>query len=248
MGRKPNGKDFMSGIAWPVVELASRLLDREEREAVVGDLVEANESAWRGLFEVFGLVLRRQAYLWKGPRPWIAGLFVALPASYLLMYVSVSVSCTYQRLVNHKVYGWHWPTGHEGFPLLLCHIFLLITWSWSAGYMVGSVSRRTLWASAALSVVPSVFCLHMFPAASLPRLCMFLFLLPAILGVGQGLRNTRISLRTASLLALTMTLLMISAWSNQALWILNWALILPAWYLVAAAWWLESRTRLVEVS
>jgi hypothetical protein len=72
------------------------------------------------------------------------------------MHVSVSVTCTYQRLVNHKVYAGNWPTGHEGFPLLLCHIFLLIAWSWSAGYIVGSVSRRTLWASAALSV-PLVF-------------------------------------------------------------------------------------------
>lgn len=29
---------------------------------------------------------------------------------------------------------------------------------------------------------------------------------------------------------------MVSAWSNQALWILNWALLWLAWYLVAAAW------------
>jgi hypothetical protein len=227
----------MNGIAWVSVELASRLLEHDEREAVLGDLLEANQSAGQGLLDVFGLVLRRQAGLWKDFRPWLAGFVVALPSSYLLTYVSVSVSCTFQRLVNHRVYDKWWPTGQEGFSLLLCHIFLLIAWSWASGYVVGSLSRRTVWVSAALSLFPSVyFCFPAIPLESLSRLCLFLFLLPAILGVHQGMRNARISLRSASFLALTVTVLMISAWSGKALWILNWALILPAWYLVATAW------------
>src|SRR5580658_7360526 len=101
----------MNGIAWVSVELASRLLEHDEREAVLGDLLEANQSAGQGLLDVFGLVLRRQAGLWKDFRPWLAGFVVALPSSYLLTYVSVSVSCTFQRLVNHKVYDKWWPTG-----------------------------------------------------------------------------------------------------------------------------------------
>jgi hypothetical protein len=226
----------MTGIVWPWILLASKLLERDERDAVLGDLQETNERAWRGFLDVFGLVLRRQAGLWKDSRPWLAGFAVALPCSYLLTTVSISVSCTYQRLVNHKVYGWHWPTGNEGFPLLMCHIFLLIAWSWCGGYIVGSTSRRTLWASAILSVIPALHWLNMYPPHTLPKLCMFLFFLPAIFGVGWGVRHIRITLRAASLLALTMTVLMICAWSNNALWILNWALILPAWYLVAAAW------------
>jgi len=227
----------MNGIAWVLVELASRLLEHDEREAVLGDLLESNESAGQGLLDVFGLVLRRQAGLWRDFRPWLAGFVVALPSSYLLTYVSVSVSCTYQRLVNHRVYDKWWPTGQEGFSLLLCHIFLLIAWSWASGYFVGSLSRRTVWVSAALSLFPSViFCFPAYPLESLSKLCLFLFLLPAILGARQGMRNTRISLRSASLLALTVTVLMISAWSSKALWISNWALILPAWYLVATAW------------
>lgn len=225
----------MNRVAWPLVEIAAKLLERNEREAVLGDLEEANEGAWQGFLDVFSLVFRRQAALWKGPRPWLAGFLVALPCGYLLTYVSVSVSCTWQRLVHHKVYGWHWPTGHEGFALLLCHIFLLITWSWTGGYIAGSLSRRTLWASAALSMLPALLSLKKYPSDALPRLCLFLFLLPAIFGAVQGWRNARISLRTASLLALIMTMLMFSAWSYQALWIFNWALVLPAWYLTAAA-------------
>jgi hypothetical protein len=226
----------MNGIAWPLVGLASKLLDRDEREVVLGDLLETDESAWRGFLDVFGLYFRRQGGLWKESRPWFAAFVVALPCSYLLMYVSISVRCTFERLVHHKVYGWHWPTGHEGFGLLLCHIFLLVTWSWSTGYIAGSVSRRTLWVSGALSLFPSLLCLPMHRAASLPWFCLFLFLPPAVMGAIQGLCSARVSLGSASLLAVMTSALMILAWSNHALWNLNWILIWPSWYLVATAW------------
>jgi hypothetical protein len=222
----------MNTIAWPLLEFTSRLLDHEEREVVLGDLLETNENAWRGMLDIFGLAFRRQAALWRDYRPWLAGLAVAFPSSYLLMTASLSVSLTYQRVIHHKVYAGHWPTGHEGFPLLLCHIFLLIAWSWSSGYLVGSVSRRTVWVSAALSALPSLS----FLCIALPMPCLFLFLPPAILGVRWGWQRARISFRAASVLALTMTVLMISAWSNDALWIVNWVLLFPAWYLVAEAW------------
>jgi hypothetical protein len=57
----------MNGIDWPLLEFASKLLERNERETVLGDLLETNESAWQGLLDVFGLVLRRQAALWRDP-------------------------------------------------------------------------------------------------------------------------------------------------------------------------------------
>jgi hypothetical protein len=64
---------------------------------------------------------------------------------------------------------------------------------------------------------------------------MFLFLVPAIFGARRGLLDIRISLRASFLLALTTTVAMIFAWSNRALWDLNWILISLAWYLVAIA-------------
>jgi hypothetical protein len=226
----------MSTIGWPLVEIASRLLESDEREAVLGDLAEANESAWPGALGVLGLFLRRQVVVWKDWRPWFAGFGVALPCSYLLVYVSMSVSCTFQRLVLHKAFSGHdAPTGHEGYALLLCHIFLLLAWSWTAGFVVGSVSRKGLWVSAALCASSCFYfvCSIWFDTASRPS--VFLFLLPAIVGVHHGLRLGRIALGWALLLAISVTALMISAWSNQALWILNWALIWPVWYLVASA-------------
>ena len=224
----------MTALPWPLVELVSRLLEADERETVLGDLLEADVSAWQALLDIFGLILRREAFLWKNPRPWFAGFSVALPCTYLLMHVSVSVTATYERLFHHRVSAC-WPTGNEGFLLLFCHFFLLMAWSWAGGYVVGSVSRRTLWVSVALSALACAFCLLTFRFEPLSRFCTFLFLLPAILGVRHGFRNARISLAWASLLAVTVTLLMIFAWNHQALWVRNWALLWPAWYLVATA-------------
>ena len=61
MGGEPNGERLMTSIGWSLVEAAARLLACDEREAALGDLVEANENAWHGLFGVLGLVFRREA-------------------------------------------------------------------------------------------------------------------------------------------------------------------------------------------
>jgi len=224
----------MSSASWSLVEIAALLLEREEREVVLGDLVESGESSWGALLGVIGLVAQRQAVQWNSCRPWLAAL-VALPSSYLLMYVTVSVSFTCQRLILHKTFGWGAPTGNEGFFLLLCHIFLMLAWSWASGFIVGSTSRRTVWASAVLCAVPILFFWPGFQEGFLPRLSVILFLVPGIFGVKHGLRTSKINLSIAVLLAVAVTASMISAWSNAALWHLNWLLILPPWYLVATA-------------
>jgi hypothetical protein len=232
----------MTHNAWPLVELAARPLSQDERDAVLGDSLEAGDSPWQALCGVLGFVVRRQGLLWKSWRPWLAVFGVALPSSFLLTGVSLSVTCTYERLMGFNM--GHWaspgsagvPTGHEGVLLLLCHIFLLISWSWTSGFALGSLSPRTLWWNAApcsLLAVDSIVCSP--PMGALLKLSLFLFLLPAILGVRHGVRAVRLNLGPAFLLAVTITVLMISAWTNSALWIFNWLLICPAWFLVATA-------------
>jgi hypothetical protein len=220
---------------WSLVEVAGRLLGAREREAVLGDLAESGESAWRGVFAVTGLFLRREAALWKHWRPWLAGFGVALPSSLLLMGVSLSVSCTYERLTWHTVFDRCAPTGHEGPLLLLCHVLLLLGWAWTGGFVVGTVSRRTLWVSAVLGLSPCLFCLVRFRVEPLSRYCLLLFLLPAIWGVRQGLRAMRVKPAIAVFLAIAITTLTFSAWNRQALWIFNWVLIWPSWCLVTVA-------------
>src|SRR3979409_2222035 len=105
----------MKSTHWPLVGVAVRLLERSEREAVLGDLLETGESTWRGLLDVLGLVIRRQLAHWKNWRPWLALFGLALPSSLLLMGVSVSVSSMYERLIDHRILGESPQAIHEGF-------------------------------------------------------------------------------------------------------------------------------------
>lgn len=118
---------------------------------------------------------------------------------------SLSVSLTYRRFLESSILNdTSQPLG-VGFPLLMGHILLLIGWSWTGGFVVGSLSRKTLWVSAALCASHCLFCLSRFRVESLSRFCLLLFLLPAIWGVCQGLRVARIKLRSAVVLAVTVT-------------------------------------------
>jgi hypothetical protein len=230
----------MTSTGWSFVQAAARLLARDEREAVLGDLVEADESAWQGVFGVLGLVFRREAVVWKSWRPWLAGFGVALPSSFLLMGFSLSVSWSYQTLRCPELLQKSSLTLGYGSLVLLCQALLLIGWSWTGGFVVGSLSRRTLWASSLLCYSPCLFCLPRFRVESLSRFCLLLFLVPATWGVHRGLRISRMKLGWA--IALAITALMLPGWSSGAhhwwappRWTLDWALCWPAWYLVATA-------------
>jgi hypothetical protein len=224
----------MTFTLWSLVEFAARPLNRDEREAVLGDSLEAGDSVWETLFGVLGFVFRQQLLLWRSWRPWLAVFVFGVPSTVLLMYVSVSVTCTFDRLTGLKVGCWA-PTGHEGFVLLLCHIFLLITWSWTSGFALGSLSPRTLWLNAALCAFLALYFADHFRIMSVSRFSPFLFLVPAIWGVRQGVRTVRLKPGPGCLLAAAITVLMISAWTSNALWVLNWLLLCPAWYLAATA-------------
>jgi hypothetical protein len=224
----------MTSPFWSLIEFAAAPLAQEERDAVIGDSLEAGDTVWKALAGVLGLVVRRQLLRWRSWRPWFATFLLALPAGYLLISVSMSVAFTSERLMGMKVGHWA-PTGHEGFLMLLCHIFLLITWSWTSGFAVGSLSPRTLCSTIAVCSVNFLLCgMHLRMGPISPYYSL-LFVAPAIWGVLQGKRASHLSLRTALLLASMMTALTTAAWINNALWILNWFLLFPAWYLVATA-------------
>jgi hypothetical protein len=226
---------FMTRVGWSLVDTIAQLLENEEREAVQGDLVEAGENPWQALLDVLGLVARRQAGVWRNWRPWLAAFGLAVPSSFLLMGFSLSVSRAYQQFIGPTItQATGLPVG-PGLSLLLCNVILLIGWAWTGGFVVGSVSRRTVWVSAILSFAPCLFCLERFRAESLSRLCLLLFIPPAIWGVRQGLRIARIKLSSAIVLAVALTALTIPTWSRKGAWIPNWALSWPAWYLVATA-------------
>jgi hypothetical protein len=225
----------LTNICWHCAERTARLLERDECEAVLGDLQETGENAWSGLLEIAGLVLRRRLALWKDWRPWLASFGLALPCSLLLRGFSLTVSQTYQRLIDATIFNASGLRMGPGFLLLLCNLLLLIAWSWTGGYVMGSLSRRTIKVSAALACAPCVFCLARFRVESLSRFSLLLFILPAIWGVIRGLRIAHIRLGAAFALAMAITLLTLPTWTRPGAWIPNWALSWPAWYLVLTA-------------
>jgi hypothetical protein len=225
----------MTSLGWSLVATAARLLPRDEREAALGDLVEASESAWQGLPDVLSLVLHRQAVLWRSWRPWLAAFGLTVPNSFVLMGTSVSVSQAFLRLTGHKVLdGGRLTTLHD-LVYLQCQVFLLLACSWAGGFVAASVSRRTLWVSAFLCALPCLFCLARFQIESLSRVSLLLFLLPAILGVRRGLGIVRLKLSFAITLALAITISMALMLSGGGSRVLSWTLLWPAWYLVVAA-------------
>jgi len=225
----------MIRAGWWLVNCVSQLLESDEREAVQGDLEEAGESAGHAFMEVLGLVIRREAALWRNWRPWLAAFGLAFPSSFLLMGFSLSVSRAYQQFIGPTILQATGLTVGPGFFLLLCNVVVLSIGAWTGGFVVGSVSRRTIWVSAVFSFTPCVFCLERFRIESLSRFCLLLFLPPAIWGVHRGLRIAQIRLGSALVLALAVTVLTVPAWGRSGPWIPNWALSWPAWYLVATA-------------
>jgi hypothetical protein len=218
----------VTNLAWKFVESLALRLQPAEREAALGDLIEARTTAWRGIREVLGLVMRRQLQLWNSWRPWVAAFGLALPTSFVLMGTSVSVTATFHRMRGQMV------TAHDALLNLVFIVFLLISWSWSAGFVVSSISRKSLWMSSVSCLVPCLFCFIRFRIESLPRFSLFLFILPAVVGVWQGVRTMRINLTFAIVMAVSVTMLMILTWS-RGFWLFNMALLWPSWYIVATA-------------
>ncbi|HEY6185040.1 MAG TPA: hypothetical protein VIW67_22565 [Terriglobales bacterium] len=218
-----------------LTNLASMLLTVNDREAVLGDLQEANEGPLQSVRQIFCLALRRQLELWKSWRPWLAAFGLAMPNSFALMGISVSISSASLHFLNPGIAIGPNPAIRNGLFPFLCQMFLLLICSWIGGFVVGSISRSTLWASVMLCASPLLFCLSRFGIQSLSKYCLFLFLPSAILGVRHGLHRIQITTRSAMLFAITVTVSMICLWTNSHALLLDCSLIWPAWYIVATS-------------
>jgi hypothetical protein len=216
-----------------LVNLTARLLEPREREVVLGDLSEVHASSQQAVCQVLGLGIRRHAALWLNWRPWLAGPGLALPASFLLMGVSLSVSQACLQLVDSDTASVTW---------LLTQMCLLLVWSWTSGVVIGGLSRRTLWASIAMCCWPCFVCVSKFHLELLSPVCLLWFLIPAGLGVRQGLSGKRIRLSVALSITTALMLAMLLRWEGSAQrwwsppwWVVDFVLSWPALFLVVRA-------------
>ena len=143
----------MNRFYWWLADLVSRTLEPDERAAVRGDLAELGGTGGQALMDVLGLALRRQSALWKHWTPWLVLVSLVLPLGVLLCLISrrgADGSAIYLWLY---VNNWdpaflsdpgfrHELAQHTG--AIMSGYFTLFCWSWSTGFLLGSVSRRSL--------------------------------------------------------------------------------------------------------
>jgi hypothetical protein len=152
----------MTSIGWWVVDVVSRALEPDERTAVRGDLSETRATSGQALLDVLGLVVRRHTELWMDWKPWLALAGIVVPLGLLLGHLSNAWAD------GHAIYAWlyvnNWTWGFLDSPgarrdllyttmRFVLNGVTLVGWSWSAGFVLGSLSRRTSW------VTVSLFCL-----------------------------------------------------------------------------------------
>jgi len=239
--------------------MLSRTLDPDEQDAVRGDLAESGESGGRAVGEVLGLVARRQTALWKDWRPWLALIGIVGPVGVLLIQFSFFLSGASQlyvwiirnyRYIDPALLEQTGLTLRDGIPILVCYSVLLGCWSWTSGFALGSLSRRTIWVNGALfCIVWLIFsgAVHAIPSLrlrSVPKLPTVLFLLPFIGGVHRGLRPGTPGLRqaiffAAAIASLTAVAVGSGRWWRGGSWQIVLALSLipswPSWYMLAIA-------------
>ncbi len=140
----------MSQFRWWLIEPVSRFLQHDEREALLGDLEESRQTGPRALLDVLDVVIRRQARLWMTWRPWLILFALILPVGMLLSIVSRQTSDL--SAIYLWMYANNWDaalTHNPGFWRLFAEtavsIFIsyltLACWSWTGGFVLGSLSR-----------------------------------------------------------------------------------------------------------
>jgi hypothetical protein len=229
MGGEPNRGPMMTRICWWLVDILSQMLDADERQVVRGDFAESGQSVARAIRDVSDLVVRRQIGLWTVWRPWLALLGIAclagLPLSRIAFRLNVDLG---QQLMAYYTYGVHFGTlltPQQDMAWLLCLAIALLFWSWTCGFVLGSLSGRAAWLTWSvfyLMVLDSALVrfilsgnmilrdpqpLRLLMAATLPlNPATFLFSLSALWGAFMGVRRRVLPLRTAYVLASAITI------------------------------------------
>jgi hypothetical protein len=222
-----------------LVELAAQLLEPDERDAVLGDIAEAGETSASALLGVLGLVARRQTALWGDWRPWLA--LVGLVGIVGPRLWSTSIEFGLDLFMNIKTY-WKYGsfyanglTAREEFAVTLGGTLGLVFWSWTSGFVLGALSRRTIWTTGTLYYfhiwlfpLSAAWLAWRFGTSHYSELPMFLletvieiivytafFVIPSFIGLRQGLRKLTVSRRQAHLIAgASVVLTMLDVWTG----------------------------------
>src|SRR5579872_3181823 len=210
----------MTRFCWWLVDVLSRLLEADERCAVRGDFAESDETCGAALVGVLGLVVRRQAGLWSGWRPWLVLVGVSAITGIALSVITFTLSL----FLNRQFLIW-WLDGvhyQDGLTPLeeICvgsaWFLAICLWSWASGFVLGFVSGRAISLTAplfflvvALPIVRSFFLtIRSHPPIAqlavisiLPLQFLVSFALPAVWAVREGLLHRMPNVRQTLIMA-----------------------------------------------
>ena len=264
---------MMTRVCWRLVDILSRMLDADERQTVLGDLAESGQTGSRALWDVLGLAVRRQAALWKDWRPWLVLVGLIGPVSILL-----SLSCRWlgagydlylwiirnRRDIDPTILSQTGLSVRHGIVLLALSSLLLFCWSWATGFVLGAISRRTIWFNGVLFCLALLFLGSqlnrpyqdgvyqysvdgwplplIFYTAILPLILQTtLILLPSLWGMHQGLQPPSRLLQTILWVVAVVIALSVGSWFSwpfHGSWQMRLLLLATYWpvgYLAVAA-------------
>jgi len=240
----------VTGLLWRLVDRVSCLLKPDDREVVQGDFAESGTTAARALCELLGLIARRQIQAWTEWRSWAALVGLVIPFGMVLSIVA--------RDWTGAVYAWlyvnNWTWAYldsSGARLDLARLIgrvslgylTLIVWSWTSGFVLGSLSRRAIWVNGPLVCVvvfagtlgsttalllnpgnAAVFSLTFYRVALPMIVRTVLVALPALWGMRSGHRLT------------ILRFVQRGSWPTH---LVPWLMLLPAAYIVGSSTWLR---------
>jgi hypothetical protein len=132
----------MTRFGWSLLSVLARALEPAERDVVLGDLAESGEGVGAATRHLLGLIVRRQVGLWLSWRPWLALLGVSCLAGLSLSRIVFRLNVD---LHKHASGLRDQLDCSPGSGVLALPGRCVTVWSWTCGFVLGSLSGRAVW-------------------------------------------------------------------------------------------------------
>ena len=241
MGSEVNRPSATSRVCARLAAVLSGMLEPDDRDAVRGDIAESGAGGTQALRDVLSVVVHRQATAWMHWRPWLTLAVLVLPLGVLLGHASRSWTDFTVVQIIQLARQWDWvlidnPGSREALvryaAYLGASVAALAGWSWTCGFALGRLSRRTRLVSAMLFCLlvvvstvgsttgpryasPALFSLTYYGIIVPLFIQVTLVVLPAMSGLSRSVQ--RRSLPLLPVLCCAAAIAIVTAWTEPAL-------------------------------